>query len=114
MGKRTGFVTQPLLPYGENDKQKYYPGSISISPDTLEHFYVDIFRKLMRNDVRRVILLNGHGGNRETIVRASRTARDFGMIVAIPEWWSLVKDLMPELQPEKGAFMTELAVSLYI
>lgn len=114
MGKRTGLVTLPLLPYGENEKQKYYPGSISISPDTLEHFYVDIFRSLMRNGVRRVILLNGHGGNRETIARASRTARDFGMIVAIPEWWSLVKDLMPELQPEKGVFMTELAVSLYI
>lgn len=114
VGKRTSLVTLPLLPYGENDKQMYYPGSISISPDTLENFYVDIFRSLMRNGVKRVILLNGHGGNRETIIRASRTARDFGMIVAVPEWWSLVKDLMPELQPEKGAFITELAVSIYI
>ena len=114
VGKRTSLVTLPLLPYGENDKQMYYPGSISISPDTLERLYVDIFRSLMRNGVRRVIILNGHGGNRETIIRASRTARNFGIIVAIPEWWSLVKDLMPELQPEKGAFKTELAVSLYI
>ena len=114
LGKRTGLVTLPVLPYGENDKQKYYSGSISISPDTLEKFYLDIFRSLSRSGVKRVIVLNGHGGGRETLIRAGRGARDFGIIIAIPEWWSLVKDLMPELQPEKGAFMTELAAALYI
>ncbi len=114
VGRRTGLVTLPLLPYGENDKQKYYPGSITISPDTLERFYVDVFRSLSRNGVRRVIVLNGHGGNREVLIRAGRAAREFGMITAIPEWWSLGRQLMPELFPEKGAFIAELAVSLAI
>ena len=114
VGKRTGLVTLPLLPYGENDKQKYYPGSIAIGPATLEQVYIDIFRSLRRNGVRKVIVLNGHGGNRETLIRAGRATRDFGMIVAIPEWWSLARELMPELHPEKGAFKTELAVSLVI
>jgi len=114
LGKRTGLVTLPILAYGENDKQKYYPGSISISQNTLKHFYIDIFQSLKRNGVRRVIVLNGHGGNRETIISASRAAREFGMIIAIPEWWSLVKELMPEIQPEKGAFKTELAAALFI
>jgi creatinine amidohydrolase/Fe(II)-dependent formamide hydrolase-like protein len=114
LGKRTGLVTLPILAYGENDKQKYYPGSISISQDTLKHFYIDIFQSLKRNGVRRIIVLNGHGGNRETIINASRAAREFGMIIAIPEWWSLVKELMPEIQPEKGAFKTELAAALFI
>jgi creatinine amidohydrolase/Fe(II)-dependent formamide hydrolase-like protein len=114
VGRRTGLVTLPLLPYGENDKQKYYPGSITIGPDTLERFYVDLFRSLDRNGVRRVIVLNGHGGNREVLIRAGRAAREFGMIIAIPEWWSLGRQLMPELFPEKGAFIAELAVSLAI
>ena len=114
LGKRTGLVTLPILAYGENDKQKYYPGSISIGQDTLKHFYIDIFRSLNRNGVRRVIVLNGHGGNRETIIGACRAVREFGMIIAIPEWWSLVKELMSEIQPEKGAFKTELAAALFI
>lgn len=112
VGKRTGLVTLPLLPYGENDKQKFYPGSIAIGPETLERFYVDVFRSLSRFGVRRVIVLNGHGGNRETLIRAGRAAREFGVIIAIPEWWSLGRHLTPELFPEKGAFMAELAVSL--
>ncbi|MDH5792622.1 MAG: creatininase family protein [Candidatus Bathyarchaeota archaeon] len=114
VGRRTGLVTLPLLPYGENDKQMYYPGSITISPETLERFYVDLFRSLGRNGVKRVIVLNGHGGNREVLIRAGRAAREFGMIISIPEWWSLGRQLMPELFPEKGAFMAELAVSLAI
>ena len=105
VGRKTRLVTLPLLPYGENDKQKYYPGSITIGPETLERFYIDLFRSLSRNGVRKVLVLNGHGG---------RAAREFGMIIAIPEWWSLGRQLMPELFPEKGAFMAELAVSLAI
>lgn len=114
VGKRTGIVTLPLLPYGENDKQRYYPGSISISPGTLEGFYLDILRSLSRNGVRKVIVLNGHGGNRETLIRAARAAREFGLLTAIPEWWSIVTQIMPELNPERGAYVTELAVSLAI
>ena len=65
VGERTGLVTLPLIPFGENDKQKFYPGSITIAPETLERFYLDVFRSLYRNGVRRIIVLNGHGGNRE-------------------------------------------------
>jgi creatinine amidohydrolase/Fe(II)-dependent formamide hydrolase-like protein len=114
VGKRTGVVTLPLVPYGENDKQKFYPGTIAIQPETLERFYIDVFRSLKRNGVKRVIVLNGHGGNRETLIRAGRAARDFGTVVAILDWWSIARELMPDLHPEKGAFMQELAVSLAI
>jgi creatinine amidohydrolase/Fe(II)-dependent formamide hydrolase-like protein len=114
VGERTGLVTLPLIPFGENDKQKFYPGSIAIAPDTLERFYLDVFRSLYRNGVRRIIALNGHGGNRETLIRAGRAARDLGVVVAIPEWWSIGKEILPELHPEKGSYLQELAVSLYL
>jgi creatinine amidohydrolase/Fe(II)-dependent formamide hydrolase-like protein len=114
VGERTGVITLPLIPFGENDKQKFYPGSITITPEILERFYIDIFRSLNRFGVRRVIVLNGHGGNRETLIRAGRAARDFGVVVAIPEWWSIAKEIMPELHPEKGSYIQELAVSLFL
>ena len=114
VGEKTGLITLPLSPFGENDKQKFYPGSITIAPETLECYYTDIFRSLKRNGINRIIVLNGHGGNRETIIRAGRAARDFGIVVAIPEWWSIAKDVLPELHPEKGSYMQELAVSLFL
>lgn len=115
VGKRTGLLTLPLLTYGENEKQKFYPGSISINPTTLENVYLDILKSLKRNGVRKVIILNGHGGNRESLIKAGGAARNFGMIVAILEWWSIARQIKPDLFPEaNGSFMAELAVAITI
>lgn len=113
VGKRTGLMTLPLLPYGENDKMKAYPGSIAIGQNVLEAFYTDVCRSLHRNGIRKVIFLNGHGGNREVLVRAGRNVRELGMLTAIVEWWSIGKKLMPEAFPE-GTDVWELAVAIAI
>jgi len=115
VGKRTGIITLPLLPYGEDDKMMDYPGTIAISQHVLEGFYTDICKSLHRNGVRKVIFLNGHGGNREALVRAGRNVRALGMLVAIVEWWSIGKKLFADLWPEpKGSYMAELAVAIAI
>ncbi len=114
VGERTGIVTLPLVPYGENDKQKYYPGSVCIGPDTLERFYLDILHSLSRNGVGRVVVLNGHGGNRESLIRAAKEARELGVVTAIVEWWNVVDRLMPDLNPEGGYHIMELAVALAV
>ena len=111
VGKITGLVTLPIVPFGENEKQKFYPGSITISLDTIERYYIDIFKSLHRNGIRKVIVLNGHGGNREPLVRAARSVRELDMIIAIQEWWTIMGQLMPEFH-KRGPYIEELAVSL--
>jgi Creatinine amidohydrolase len=113
VGQRTGLTTLPPLWYGENDKMREYPGSIRIGQNTLEAFYTDICHSLHRNGIRKVVFLNGHGGNREPLVRAGRNVRALGMLTAIVEWWTLGKKLMPELFPE-GTHIWELAVAVAI
>jgi hypothetical protein len=113
VGKRTGLMTLPLLPYGENDKMKEYPGSLAVSPHVLEAFCTDICRSLHRNGIRKVLFLNGHGGNREPLVRTGRNVRDLGMLVAILEWWTIGKKLTPDLFPE-GTHIWEFAVALAV
>jgi creatinine amidohydrolase len=115
VGKRTGLMVLPVVPYGENDKMKEYPGSITISQHVLEGYYTDICHSLHRNGVRKVIFLNGHGGNREALVRTGRNARALGVLTAIVDWWSIGRKLMPNLWPEpKGSYMAELAVAIAI
>ena len=113
VGKRTGLMTLPPLWYGENDKMREYPGSITISQGTLEAFYTDICRSLHGNGATKVVFLNGHGGNREPLVRAGRNVRALGMLTAVVEWWTIGKKLMPGLFPE-GTHIWELAVAVAI
>lgn len=115
VGKRTGLLTLPLLTYGENEKMKYYPGTIAISQDTLEGVYTDLCRSLHRNGVKKVIFINGHGGNREPLIRAGRTVRNLGMIIAIVEFWRYFKELASDLFPEAYSIgRVELALAIAI
>jgi len=110
VGKKTGVMVLPLQAYGENDKMKAYPGSITIGADVIEAVYADICRSLYQNGVRRVVFLNGHGGNHEPLLRAGRTARALGMLVAIVEWGYIEKALRPDLFTE-GNFTSEYSLA---
>ncbi len=110
VGKRTGLMILPVLAYGENDKMKAYPGSITINAQVVEAVYTDICRSLHRNGIRRVIFLNGHGGNHEPLLRAGRTVRELGMLVAIVEWGYIEKALRPDLFTE-GNFTSEYSLA---
>lgn len=113
VGKRTGMMILPLLPYGENDKMRDYPGSLAVSQRVMEAFCTDICRSLHRNGVRKVIFLNGHGGNRDPLIRTGRNVRKLGMLVSIFEWWTVERKLMPELFPE-GSHISELALAIAV
>jgi hypothetical protein len=110
VGKRTGLMVLPVLAYGENDKMKEYPGSITIRAHVIEAVYTDVCRSLHRNGARKVIFLNGHGGNHEPLLRAGRNARAFGMLVAIVEWGYIERALRPDLFTE-GNFTSEYALA---
>ncbi len=113
VGKRTGLVTLPAVPYGENDKMAHYPGTITIHRDLVEAIYTDICRSLHHNAVRKVIFLNGHGGNREPLIRTGRNVRELGMLVAIVEWWKVRHDVASDAFPE-GPHIWDLAVALAV
>jgi len=113
VGRKTGLLTLPLMPYGENDKMRAYPGSITISQQVMEAFYTDMCRSLHQNGIRKVIFLNGHGGNREPLTRAGRNVRELGMLIVVLEWWTIGKKLTPELFPE-GTDIWELALAVAI
>ena len=113
VAKRTGLLYLPVVTYGENQKMKYYPGSITLKPETNENVYVDIFTSLRRNGIRKIIILNGHGGNIATIDAAARKVRSIGILVVVSEWWTLVKQKHQDLW-EWGVDLCELALALAI
>ena len=112
VGKRTGMLVLPVTAYGEDDKMSDYPGSIGISPHVLEMYYTDILTNLRKNGVRKVIFINGHGGNREALTRAGRNVRKLGMLVAILEWWTIANNL--SMYPKDTDYLQEMSLGVAI
>ena len=53
----------PVIPFMENSEAMNNPGGIAMCSDALIPFLRNIFDEIGRNGFRKIILVNGHGGN---------------------------------------------------
>uniref|UniRef100_C5DAC6 Creatininase n=1 Tax=Geobacillus sp. (strain WCH70) TaxID=471223 RepID=C5DAC6_GEOSW len=73
--KVEGFVL-PAMPYGQVWSLRDFPGSISISNETLIRFLVEIGKNLYKQGFRIWAMVNGHLGNQTALKEAARVLYD--------------------------------------
>jgi creatinine amidohydrolase len=57
---RTGVPVAPTIPYGDADHHLAFPGTISLSTDTVVSVLVDVYESLLGHGFENVITVNGH------------------------------------------------------
>jgi len=60
-GKIKGYILPPIR-YGVCSSTKNFPGSISLSFDSMRNLVYDILAELVRNNVRKIAVISGHAG----------------------------------------------------
>ncbi len=63
IARRCGAYLVPMLPFGQSDEWLEFPGTISISAQTMRAVVADIVRSLAATGFTRIALLSVHGGN---------------------------------------------------
>ncbi len=53
----------PLIPYGVSYHHDDFDGTISVSPDTLSRMVYEVGMNLARQGIKKLVIVNGHGGN---------------------------------------------------
>lgn len=77
----------PVQALGKSTEHQAWPGTLSLSAETLLRVMQDIAASVARAGVRRLLILNGHGGNRALLEIACRDLRaDLGLITAHVAW----------------------------
>jgi creatinine amidohydrolase len=77
----------PPLGYGLSEHHLGFPGTLTLRPDTFVGFLSDVVESLSHWGIRRVLVVNGHGGNIDAIRLAARTARrEHGALVTSVMW----------------------------
>jgi creatinine amidohydrolase/Fe(II)-dependent formamide hydrolase-like protein len=56
-------IVLPLIPYGVSYHHENFDGTISISPDTLSRIVYEVGMSMARQGIRKLVVVNGHGGN---------------------------------------------------
>lgn len=77
----------PIQAIGKSTEHQAWPGTLSLSADTLFRVLRDIAVSVHRAGVPRLMILNGHGGNRALLELACRDLRaELGLVTAHVAW----------------------------
>jgi creatinine amidohydrolase len=83
----------PSVGYGLSEHHLGFAGTLTLRPQTFIGLVMDVVESLARWDLRRVLVINGHGGNVDALRLAARHARrDHGVLVAAVMWAQLAAD----------------------
>lgn len=83
-----GVPVFPVLPYGLTPDFMAYPGTITLRPETFDALLRDVLGGIRRHGFRRVLLVNGHGGNRPAWDPLRAWARAHDLQLRIHDWWA--------------------------
>ena len=93
----------PTIPYGITRTLLPYPGSLTIPPETFERYVAEVAASLAAAGFRRIVFLNGHGGNTETLKNISvRLYRDKQVYSMVIDWWTLCDEEIREVYGHIG------------
>lgn len=80
----------PVQSVCKSDEHLAWPGTLTLSAETLLRVLADIGASVARAGVRKLVLLNGHGGNIPVMDLAARELRvRHGMMVFCVNWFGL-------------------------
>ena len=66
----------PVVPYGKSNEHAERAGTFTLSTETFIQVLMEIGRSVARNGFKRLLILNGHGGNVEVVELALRDLRE--------------------------------------
>lgn len=102
--QRSGVLAAPPLNFGSSPYFLSYPGTISLRLSTLMDALEDMVRSVYRQGFRRILVLNGHGGNDGAKTRLDELVNELpDLQMNWYDWWhshgveaiTLEKELKP-------------------
>jgi creatinine amidohydrolase len=113
------FVTALPIPYGYNEHNMEFPGTVHIEWDHFVNYCTDVAKSFARMGFRHILLVNGHGSNANLLETAARlvTMRTPAKCASV-SWFSLgteeIRRLRQSEMPGGMSHGCELETSVYL
>lgn len=103
----------PTIPFGVNTNYLQVPGALacSLTPTTLLRILSDLVEAFERQGLRKLVLLNGHGGNELKPLTRELHHRT-KMFLCVCDWYRMAQDVYPSIFKEPGEHADEMETSL--
>lgn len=94
--KKKNIIILPPVPYGVSLHHNEFQMTMSLDSNTLEKIIEDLLNSIIRNGIRRILIINGHDGNIAPIESAARATKNRNaevVIACLEAWWVLVGEI---------------------
>ncbi|GAA4524823.1 creatininase family protein [Amycolatopsis samaneae] len=107
-------VLAPPLRFGVSGHHLPFGGTLSLSPETAIAVLTDLARSIVECGGRRLVIVNGHGGNRGVAqAAAAKAASAYDLTVAVIHYWDLLARVPDTPIPgHAGEFETAMLLAL--
>lgn len=121
LGNRLRAIVAPLVPVGCSASFMDYPGTLTVSPETLGRYLKEMADSLIRHGCDKIVFLNGHAGNVAVINHVmSELAQCAGVKCVQIDWWRFVIPVAKEVMEDgatsfrhAGELMTSVMLYLF-
>ena len=91
------WILVPPIPVGVSEHHRQFPGSLFVEPEVLRAYCLGICRSLSTHGIRKIVYVNGHGGNTAALNETIMTLRKENIHAFVFQWWDAVADLISEI-----------------
>lgn len=107
----------PAYAVGLSPEHRDFPGTLSLSPDTLLRLVIETAEGVARAGLRKLILFNSHGGQPQAMEIAAQELRArHAMVVVVANSWRFMRagEFFPPVERETGIHAGAIETSLML
>ena len=101
----------PVVPYGTETNMREFPLAINLQPSTLNVVLQDIVDSLEQSGIRKLVILNSHGGNDfKPFLREMYGQTDVQLFLC--NWYQMIQDVAEKICEHREDHAGEMETSL--
>jgi creatinine amidohydrolase len=115
VAEKTGVLVAPVMPYGYSPHHMGFPGTVTLPFEVLAQVYKEVCKSLMKHGFKKIVIMNGHGGNSNVISEALRklkeeTGKTVYSLMVFPGGWA--QEITNKTIETRGGHADELETSV--
>ena len=106
-------VLLPTVPYGTETNQMAFPLAMNVNPSTLFAVVTDLVDSLVQHGIRKIVLLNSHGGNDLKPLLRELCGKSPAYLF-LCNWYRVLADVEHEIFTDPGDHAGEMETSVIL
>lgn len=102
----------PTIPYGVDANMLNFPFAINVYQKNLNNFLKDIIDSIAKNNVKKIVIFNGHGGN--DFKPFLRDLMPTDLFISVIDWWKVALDEYDNIFEYKDDHAGEMETSVML